>query len=76
MSAERTRSCDSRTALSPRPTMLNTTLPGGDVHLHVDRPASTPSNATVETRATMSAPPGLPIVEHLQNIKPRAQAES
>jgi hypothetical protein len=68
VSAERTRSCDSRTALSPRPTMLNTTFPEATCTCTSTGRHSTPSNATVETRATMFAPPGLPLSEHLQNI--------
>ena len=37
ISAERTRSRDSATALSARPTIMKATLPGADLHLHVDR---------------------------------------
>ena len=37
-SAARTRSRDSATALSPRPTSVKTDIAVSDLHLHVDRP--------------------------------------
>ena len=54
-SAERTRSRDSATALSPRPTMVKATVPAAICTWTSTGRASTPSNATVDTRATMSA---------------------
>src|SRR5271166_4241864 len=56
MRADRTRSCDSLTALSPKPTMVKTTLPEATCTCTSTGLASTPSNATVATRATISGP--------------------
>ena len=70
ISAERTRSRDSATALSPRPTTVNATAPPAICTWTSTGRASTPSNATVDTRATIfRPPPGLAAIEeHLQNI--------
>lgn len=51
--APRTRSRDSATALSGRPTTLNTTLPGMIWTCTSTDRASIPSNATVATRVTI-----------------------
>ena len=69
-SAERTRSRDSATALSPRPTIVKATAPPAICTWTSTGRASTPSNATVDTRATMSKPPAWARRprEHLQNI--------
>ena len=56
ISAERTRSRDSATALSPSPTMVKATVPEAICTWTSTGRASTPSKATVETRATISAP--------------------
>ena len=56
ISAERTRSRDSATALSPRPTMVKATVPEAICTWTSTGRASTPSKATVDTRATISAP--------------------
>jgi hypothetical protein len=53
MSAARTRSRDSATALSGRPTTLNTTLPWEICTWTSTARASMPSNASVATRVTM-----------------------
>src|SRR5947209_2168857 len=55
-SAERTRSRDSVTALSPSPTILKTTLPGRICTCTSTGLASMPSNATVATLTTMTRP--------------------
>jgi hypothetical protein len=51
--AARTRSRDSATALSPRPTTVNTTLPLAICTCTSTGRASMPSNATVATLTTM-----------------------
>jgi hypothetical protein len=56
ISAERTRSRDSATALSPRPTIMKTTVPEAICTCTSTGRASTPSNATVDTRDTISPP--------------------
>jgi hypothetical protein len=56
ISAERTRSRDSATALSGRPTIVKTTLPGESCTCTSTERASMPSKATVETRVTMRTP--------------------
>src|SRR5271156_1047424 len=57
INAARTRSRDSATALSPRPTIMNATLPLAICTCTSTARASTPSNATVETRATIPPHP-------------------
>ena len=54
--AERTRSRASETALSGRPTMVKAGMPGATWTWTSTGRTSMPSNATVETRWTMSAP--------------------
>ena len=54
--AERTRSRASETALSGRPTMVKAGRPGATCTWTSTGRTSMPSNATVETRWTMSAP--------------------
>jgi hypothetical protein len=56
VSAARTRSRASDTALSPRPTTLNAGRPDATCTCTVTLRASIPSNATVETRWTMPIP--------------------
>ncbi len=56
VSAERTRSRASETALSGRPTTLNAGSPGATCTWTSTGRTSMPSNATVETRWTMAAP--------------------
>src|ERR1700676_2558652 len=58
MRAERTRSRDSATALSPRPTIMKTTVPEAICTCTSTGLASTPSKATVDTRDTISPPSG------------------
>ena len=60
ISAERTRSFDSATALSPSPTMLKTTLPGAIWTWTSTGRASIPSKATVATRTTIARPGSRP----------------
>src|ERR1043165_1968254 len=75
ISAARTRSRASETALSGRPTTLNAGMPGATCTCTSTARASIPSNATVDTRCTMRAPGRGPKVaqscgrlqEHLQN---------
>ena len=57
ISAERTRSRNSATALSPRPTTVKATAPPAICTWTSTGRASTPSKATVDTRDTMSGPP-------------------
>ena len=65
VSAARTRSRDSPTALSARPTMVKATSPLAICTCTSTGRVSTPSNATVATRVTMSR---LRLsAEHLQN---------
>ena len=54
--AERTRSRASETALSGRPTMVKAGIPGATCTWTSTGRTSMPSNATVETRWTMSDP--------------------
>src|SRR5580698_7186852 len=54
--AERTRSRASDTALSGRPTMVKAGMPGATWTCTSTGRTSMPSNETVETRWTMSAP--------------------
>src|SRR5271154_5707769 len=70
ISAERPRSRDSATALSPRPTTVKATAPPAICTWTSTGRASTPSKATVDTRDTMSWPPAWARCsrEHLQNI--------
>jgi hypothetical protein len=56
LSAERTRSRDSPTALSGRPTRVKATLPGEICTCTSIGSASTPENATVATRTTIARP--------------------
>ena len=56
ISAARTRSRASDTALSGRPTTLNAGRPGATCTCTSTARASMPSNATVETRCTMEYP--------------------
>ena len=75
ISADRTRSRDSATALSPRPTMVKATVPEAICTWTSTGRASTPSKATVDTRATMSAPrPGSPMGQNVCRTSARAQA--
>ena len=53
ISAERTRSRDSATALSARPTMVKATAPAAICTCTSTARASIPSKATVATRVTM-----------------------
>ena len=72
MSAERTRSRDSATALSASPTIMKTTLPAEICTCTSTARASMPSKATVDTRVTMPAPhnPGATLPRRFSWNKP------
>ncbi len=77
ISAERTRSRDSATALSPRPTTVKATAPPAICTWTSTGRASTPSKATVDTRETISAPRlGLVAGRNICRTSARAQEGS
>ena len=74
INAERTRSRNSATALSPRPTMVKATVPDGDLHLDVDRSRLHALKGYRRyARNHVRPPPGLADAEHLQNNRPSAR---
>src|SRR5580692_1328483 len=79
ISAERTRSLASETALSGRPTMAKAGSPGATCTCTSTARASIPSKATVETRwtmlplffATQGSGTGCRVQEHYRNVRGR-----